>query len=157
MKKLALIWCQSRNGTIGHNGKIPWHLPEDLAYFKKLTKGHAVIMGRKTFDSLDGALPFRRNIVVSSGKFSGPDIEVFTSLQDAIKSAYSTDNMPFVIGGAEIYRQTLPIATHLYMTEIDLNLKGDTSFPEIDPNEWILESDVVGKTDFLRFKTYRRA
>jgi dihydrofolate reductase len=157
MKKLALIWCQSRNGIIGKNGKIPWHFPEDMKHFQTLTKGHAVIMGRKTFESLDKALPYRRNIVVSSRNFHIPGAEVYTSLHEAIKEAYSTDNMPFIIGGAEIYRQTIAIATHLFVSEIDLHLDGDVKAPEIDSNDWVLESENDSNSTFLSFKEYRRS
>lgn len=157
MKKLALIWCQSRNGIIGKDGKIPWYFPEDLRRFKDLTTGHAIVMGRKTFESLDKALPYRRNIVVSSRNFHAPEIEVFTNLQDAIKEAHYTDSMPFVIGGSEIYRQTISIATHLYVSEIDLHLSGDANAPEINHNEWILEYEKKSKSPFLSFKEYKRS
>lgn len=156
MKKLALIWCQSRNGVIGKNGKIPWHFPEDLKRFKDLTKGHAIIMGRKTFESLDKALPYRRNIILSSRKFQAPDVEVYTSLQEAIKEAHSTDNMPFIIGGSEIYRQTIVVATRLYVSEIDLHLDGDAKAPDINPNEWVLEKEEESKSPFLTFKEYKK-
>ncbi|MGB8223815.1 MAG: dihydrofolate reductase [Polyangiales bacterium] len=127
---LALIAAVARNGVIGKDGTLPWHLTEDLKRFKKTTVGHAVIMGRKTHDSIGRPLPGRRNIVISRAAgavFSG--CEAARNLDEAIALARSTDPCPFVIGGASIYEEALPLATELHLTTIDEDVEGDTHFP----------------------------
>ena len=131
---LALIAAVSRNGVIGARGKVPWDLPEDRAHFRNATLGHAVIMGRRTWDEKGQALDGRRNIVVSraaavSGE--GPR-EVVPTLDEAIARARQTDAQPFVIGGAEIFRLALPLATRLVLTELTFDAEGDTFFPPFD-------------------------
>ncbi|MEM7436737.1 MAG: dihydrofolate reductase [Myxococcota bacterium] len=127
---LALIVAVSRNGVIGKDGTLPWRFPEDLRHFKRTTLGHAVIMGRKTFESIGRPLPSRRNIVLSrdaSAAFEG--CETATSLDEAIALARETDDLPFVIGGASLYEEALPLATEIYLTRIDQDIEGDTFFP----------------------------
>lgn len=135
--RLALIAALASNGTIGLAGDMPWHIPEDLAYFKRTTKGRTVVMGRKTWDSLGRALPHRRNIVVTSNTAAEfPGAEAAHSLAEALAMC-AEDELVFCIGGAVLYAQALPLAQHLYLTEIGLAIEGDTLFPEIDPNQWV--------------------
>jgi dihydrofolate reductase len=144
---LSLILALADDGTIGHEGKIPWDLPADRTRFRKLTMGHAVIMGRKTWESLPALVrPFkgRRNIVVSGvGKVDPAGAEVWGSLAGAIAAARLTDAEPFIIGGAEIYRQALHLATRIYLTEVYLSPGGDTRFG-FDRGRWYPErADLV--------------
>lgn len=138
-----MIVAVARDNAIGIGGDQPFFIREDLRHFKQLTMGHAIIMGRKTFEALPkGALPGRRNIVVSRrDSLILPGAEVFGSLDEAVKAARAADSEPFVIGGGEIYRHSLNVATRLYVTEIDADVPGaDTFFPAIDPSVWRLTS-----------------
>jgi len=126
---LALIIAVARNGVIGKGGALPWHVSEDLKHFKKTTEGHAVIMGRKTHDSIGRPLPRRRNIVVSrTRRAQFPGCESASTLEEAIALARETDPCPFVIGGASLYEKALPLATEIYLTTIDEEVEGDTYF-----------------------------
>lgn len=133
----------ARNRAIGRNGTLPWHLPEDLANFKRITWGHAVIMGRHTFESLPhGALPGRRNIVVSTTLDTLPGCEVCASFDEALKLCPQTGNGDtsqevFVIGGATLYQAALPLAKKMYITLVDQEPQdADTFFPEFDTCKW---------------------
>lgn len=123
--------------VIGIENRLPWHLPADLQYFKKVTLGKPVIMGRKTFDSIGRPLPHRRNIVVSRDRhFRHDGIEVFHSIEDAMR-AVSDAEEAMVIGGASFYAQMLPMANRLYITLLhDNNIDGDAFFPKWDDREW---------------------
>lgn len=135
MENLSIIVATAANGGIGKDNKLPWHLPEDLKYFKRLTTGHPVIMGRKTFESMGKALPNRRNIVISHKKdLSYPDAEVVNSLESAVSLCGGVET--FVIGGAEIFKLALPVVSTLYITEIHSNFEADTFFPPLNPVEW---------------------
>jgi dihydrofolate reductase len=126
---LCLVLAIAKNGVIGNNGKVPWRVPEDLKHFRASTTGHAVIMGRKTWDEVGKPLPNRRNLVVTrSTDLQLEGAEVVSSLDEAIARARTTDSEPRVIGGAEIYRLALPKATRVLLTEIDLEPEGDTFF-----------------------------
>ena len=117
MQKLSLIVAMTPDGLIGSGGVVPWRLPDDLRRFKRLTTGHAVIMGRKTHESIGRALPNRRNIVVTRGTTAfAPGIERASSLSEALAAARQFDDSPFVIGGAEIYALALPLASNLEVT-----------------------------------------
>jgi len=134
---LSLIVAVARNGVIGRDGALPWHVPEDLKHFKRLTTGHAIVMGRRTFESIGRALPNRRNLVVSRTLIDVPSgVEVFPSLAAALTAARTTDDAPFVIGGAALYAEALPLATTIYLTEIARDIDGDVRFPPIDPAEF---------------------
>jgi dihydrofolate reductase len=129
---LCLVLAVAKNGVIGKDGQVPWRVPEDLKHFRRSTLGHAVIMGRKTWDEVGKPLPERRNIVVSrKAHLRLEGAEVATSLDEAIALARTTDEEPRVIGGAEIYRLALPLATRVLLTEIQLEPEGDTFF-ELD-------------------------
>lgn len=126
---LALVLAVSRNGVIGKDGKVPWYIPEDLKHFRRVTTGHAIIMGRRTWDEVKKPLPNRRNLVVSRKEgLTLPGAEVASTLEEAIALARTTDPEPRVIGGAEIYRLALPLATKIYLTEVDRDVEGDTFF-----------------------------
>ena len=135
---LTLIAAVARNGVIGKDHRLPWHLPADLKHFKELTTGRAVIMGRKTWESLPEKfrpLPDRRNIVVTrNAGYRAEGAVVVTSLPAALATAQSDE--PFVIGGAELYAAALPLADRLQLTEIDAAFDGDTRFPALAPREW---------------------
>lgn len=137
---LVIIAAVARNGVIGAGGKLPWHLPDDLKHFKALTLDHAIIMGRKTYESIGRPLPRRRNLVVSRRPdFAPAGVEVHPSLASALEAAHhGGDDSPFVIGGAELYAQALPLATRLELTEVHETVEGDVYFPIYDPLAWQL-------------------
>ncbi|RPI05514.1 MAG: dihydrofolate reductase [Ignavibacteriae bacterium] len=124
--KLIIIAAIARNRTIGKNGKLPWHLPEDLARFKQMTIGQTVVMGRKTFESLDRPFPNRLNIVISSKVING--VTSYPSLEFALQ-ALSGKKEVFVIGGARLFAEALKIADELRLTLIDRDVDGDAYFP----------------------------
>lgn len=128
---IVIIAAIAANGTIGDAGKIPWHISDDLKRFKRLTMGHPIIMGRKTYESLGKPLPGRRNIVLTRQP-TGPD--QFSSIEAALKSC--GDATIFIIGGAEIYRLALPVADTLQLTHVHRDAPGDTKFPDYDKTEW---------------------
>ena len=154
---LALIVAVSKNGVIGAAGGLPWHIPEDLKYFRKNTVGHAIIMGRATWDSIGRPLPRRRNIVVSRQrdlKLEGA--EVFHHLDDAIAAAREHDDEPRIIGGATIYEAAFPLATRLLLTEVQRNVEGDTFFPQWDPGNWREVARTPGSTEGVVFRDLER-
>jgi dihydrofolate reductase len=159
---IALVAAVARGGVIGRDGGVPWHLAEDLARFKSLTTGHTVVMGRKTWDSLPERfrpLPGRRNIIVTRDPdWLADGAEPAGSLEDALALA-AEDARVFVIGGAQIYRQALPLADELLLTEIDLVVEGDAFFPEFnraDFDERSREAHVAEDGTRFAFVDYRR-
>lgn len=134
---LAIIVCVAKNNAIGLNGGMIYHQRADLKRFKDLTTGHTVVMGRLTFESLPkGALPNRRNIVLTRGDRSFPNTEVFPSLQEALKHCGEEEKV-FVIGGSSVYGESLPLADELYLTFVDdIPAEADTFFPQINFEEW---------------------
>lgn len=155
---LALISAVARNGVIGVDNTLPWHLPEDLKHFKALTMGSPMIMGRKTFESLPGLLPGRRHLVVSrNAGWHAPGAEAYSSLEAAVAAA---GEHAFVIGGGELYLLALPLANMLYLTEVDLAPTGDAIFPEVDRSVWhetARDAHVAANGIAYAFVTYRRA
>jgi dihydrofolate reductase len=138
---ISLIAAVTRNNVIGKNNDLPWHLPDDMKYFMQTTKGHHVIMGRKNYDSIPEKfrpLPNRTNIIVTRQKdFNAPGCIVVNSLEDGLQhSRQAGEQEVFVIGGAEIYNQALPVANRLYLTEIQGEVDGDTFFPKIEKDHW---------------------
>lgn len=130
MPRLALIAAVATNGVIGHNNTLPWRLPDDLKYFKELTSGHPIIMGRKTWDSLGRPLPNRRNIVISrNSTLSLAGAEVCGDIAQALALCGDAE-VVFVIGGREIYQLALPCAQTLYLTEVHASVTGDVYFPD---------------------------
>jgi dihydrofolate reductase len=136
MKSLSLIVAHAKNNVIGINNTLPWHLPEDLKRFRALTTGHHIIMGRKTYESLGRLLPGRTTIIVTRNKdFKVEGALIAHSLQAALVLA-AGDAEPFVIGGAELYKDGLKLATKLYITEVQTEVAGDAFFEPIDLNLW---------------------
>ena len=134
--RVYLVAAVARNGVIGREGKLPWHLPEDLRHFKKLTLGHPVIMGRRTWESLGKPLPGRDNIVVTrQAGFEAPGASVAASLEAAI-ALCAGEPVAFVIGGADLYAAALPLADGLVLTGIQQDFEGGTRFPEWDRKAW---------------------
>lgn len=137
--KLNLIYARAANGVIGKDGQMPWHLPEDLAHFKQLTSGCPVIMGRKTWDSLPARfrpLPGRRNIVITRQEnWHENDVQRLSSLREALQICESSPTV-WVIGGAQIYAQALPLADAIEVTEIEGDYEGDAFAPELG-SEWV--------------------
>ncbi len=161
--KISIIVAVSRNGVIGKEGKIPWKLPGDLAYFKDLTTGHAIAMGRKTFESLRRPLPDRQNIVITKQKhYLAPGCTMADSLEDAIQKAKGEE--VFIIGGGEVYREALPLAHKIYLTLVNHDFEGDTFFFPLDPNVWrlvdrkpgIIDEKNVHPHEFLIFEKVKR-
>ena len=136
---ITLIVASARNGVIGADNAIPWHLPDDLRFFKRTTLGHPIIMGRKTYASIGRPLPKRQNIVVTRNKaFSAPGIDVVHGLSEAFALARETGTTEcFVIGGGELYRHSLPIADRLHWTRVEAEVEGDVRFPEPGP-DWAM-------------------
>ncbi len=157
MKPLALIVAWARRAVIGRDGGLPWHEAEDLAHFKQTTLGHAILMGRKTHESIGRALPGRRNLVISrQAGYAAEGCEVFSSLQAAIEAARETDEEPIVIGGAAIYEAALPQVTRMFVTFVNRDVEGDTFFPNHDPDDWRETSRVVSESGELVFRTLER-
>ena len=135
--EISIIVATSKNNVIGSDGGIPWHLSADLKRFKALTTGHPIVMGRRTFESIGRPLPGRRNIVISNSVNAIEGCDVIKSVDDLLNDK-SLDGMIFIIGGGEIYKQFLPYAKKVYLTEVETEIAdGDTFFPELNPMEWI--------------------
>ena len=133
---VTLVVAYAANRTIGVNNTLPWRLPGDLAHFKRTTLGRPIVMGRKTWESLGRPLPGRRNIVISrNADYIASGAEVFTSLTDALAACLAEDAV-CVIGGAQIYAQALPLATHIEATEIQAKVDGDAHFVELPASQW---------------------
>ena len=133
---ISLIVAASRNGVIGKDNKLPWHIPDDLKRFKTLTMGHPVLMGRKTFESIGKPLPGRTNIVVTHQKdFACCGALTAPSLEEALRITEKETEV-FVIGGAQIFEQALPLADQIYLTRINRDFEGDTFLFPIDPAAW---------------------
>ncbi|WP_018467535.1 dihydrofolate reductase [Calidithermus timidus] len=140
---LSLVVAMAENRVIGRGNALPWRLPGDLKRFRRLTMGHPVIMGRKTYESIGKPLPGRTNIVVTrTPGYSAPGCTVVGSLEAALKAADGAPHQPpehretFVIGGAELYAQALPLARRIHLTLVHAELEGDAFFPEFDLGEW---------------------
>ncbi len=146
---VALIVAAARNGVIGRNNELPWRLPEDLKYFKAVTLGKPVIMGRKTHESIGRPLPGRLNIVVSrqARESQSSDLHWVTGIETALELARrerpDADEI-IIMGGEEIYRQSLPLADRVYLTRVDLEVEGDAHFPSLSDEEWRLSDEQPG-------------
>ncbi len=142
---VSLVAAVARNRVIGLRGALPWRLPADLAFFKRLTMGHTVLMGRRTFEYLKRPLPGRRNLVLSRDpRFSAPGCTVVHSVQEAMSGE---SGELFVIGGQTLFEAFLPLAQRLYITHLDEDFPGDTWFPVIDEKVWKVESSSAGTVD----------
>ncbi|MBP9099343.1 MAG: dihydrofolate reductase [Ferruginibacter sp.] len=146
---ISLIVAASTNNAIGKNGQLLWHLPNDLKYFKNTTWGMPVIMGRKTFESVNKPLPGRFNIVITKQEaWSAENVETAKDLSEALQKAADTNCKEiFIIGGGEIYNQSIELADKLYMTRIHTELEADTFFPAIDESVWELKHNLDFEAD----------
>ena len=156
---IAIIVAIAKNNVIGSRNELPWYLPEDLKRFKQLTTNHTVIMGRKTYESiitrLGKPLPSRKNIVITShpDSISQEGVVLFPSLQEALL-AHKNDGLIFIIGGAQLFAEAIPLADTLYVTHVDKEYDGDVFFPTIDWSQW---SKVQEQTfDGFRFADYHK-
>jgi dihydrofolate reductase len=155
MEPLVLVVAVSENGVIGKGGTLPWRLPEDLQHFRRMTEGHVVIMGRRTWDEVGKPLPKRRNIVVSRTlEQAPPGAELARSLDEALVLARRTDTEPRVIGGSELFREALPRATRVHYTEVKSVVDGDTFFPPWDRAGFVETERRKG--DGVEFVTWER-
>ncbi|WP_295938892.1 dihydrofolate reductase [uncultured Alistipes sp.] len=138
---ISIIVAVAENGVIGDKNTLLWHISEDLKHFKAVTTGHPVIMGRKTFESLGRPLPNRTNVVVTRQDTEIPGCTVVHSLEEAV-ALFPADEEIFIIGGAQIYGQALPLADRFYLTRVFHSYEGDTHFPEWDERQWkLIESE----------------
>ena len=143
MVALAVIVAAAENGVIGRDNALPWHLPEDLRYFKRVTMGKPIVMGRKTYESIGRPLPGRANIVITRSKgWFAEGVSVVHSLDEALRLAADIARMDgieelMVIGGAEIYAHAIPRAERLYLTQVHADVKGDALLPDIDWSRWL--------------------
>lgn len=157
--RISIIAAVARNGVIGRDNAMPWHLPDDLKRFRALTTGHPIIMGRRTHESLGRPLPERRNIVISRDPaFVAPGCEAMPAL-DAALAACAGASEVFIIGGAQLYAAALPLADRLQLTEIEADFEGDTRFPPFDRRQWCETARERGRAeaDFgYDFVTYER-
>lgn len=150
---LTIVVAMAKNRVIGHQGGLPWQLPADLKWFRKVTMGKPVIMGRKTFDSIGKALPGRDNIVITrNSNFSAPEVTVASDLEDAIAiaEAFAINrevNGIAIIGGAQVYEQALPLVSRLYVTEVEADIEGDAFFPDYDLADWSQTEEQVIEPD----------
>lgn len=158
---VSLIVAASENGVIGNGGQMPWHLPADLAFFKKTTTGHCLIMGRGTFESLPGALPNRKNIVITRNRaYKAKDALVVPSIEAAL-AASACDDEPFIAGGAQLYRAAASVVSRAYITRIHTTTAGDATFDFPSNHLWELVDERVHAADeknkfAMTFQEYRR-
>jgi len=144
---ITIIVAAAENNVIGNENKLIWHLSDDLKRFKDLTKGHHVIMGRKTFESMPKALPNRTNVIITRKKdYIAENAIVVNSLEEALKIS-SDDPQPFIIGGGEIYKMSMNISDKIELTRVHHDFEGDTIFPEIDNENWIESNRVLKSKD----------
>ena len=135
---LSIIVAVTRNGIIGRDGSMPWHLPDELRYFKKITWGKPIVMGRKTHQSIGKALPGRDNIVITTNpEFDAPGCQVVNSFEQALAATADADEV-MIIGGSSLFEEAMPRAERLYLTLIDADLDGDVRFPDWQPDDWQL-------------------
>lgn len=138
---ISLLVAHDPNRVIGKNNDLPWHIPEDLRYFKEQTMGKGIVMGRKTFESIGRPLPGRLNIILTRNKdYSAEGAEVVHSMEEAVRLASDMHEEVMIIGGSDIFRMSLPVADRLYITYVDQEFEGDTYFPPYSEEEWALVS-----------------
>ena len=158
--RVVLVAAVAANGIIGASGRLPWHIPEELKHFKRLTLGHPVIMGRRTWESLGRPLPGRENIVVTRSRgYDAPGAHVAASLEAAL-ALCTGEPVAFVIGGTQLFKESLPIAAGLVLTEIQRDYEGDTWFPAWDRSQWResqREAHTAGDGTRFDFVRYERA
>ncbi|MEM6723347.1 MAG: dihydrofolate reductase [Bacteroidota bacterium] len=147
--KISIIVAQTENRVIGKNNDIPWYLPADLKYFKKVTTGHHIIMGRKCYESIGRPLPKRTNVILTRRiDFHAEGCVVTHSLDEALDIARQNGEAEaFIIGGGEIYKLAMPLVDQIYLTQVHTELEGDIYFPELDPEKWQLEWSEAHQAD----------
>ena len=153
--RLSLIVAMGRNRVIGADGKIPWHLPNELKLFKSLTMGHHIVMGRKTYESINRLLPGRTSVIVTRQRDYAVAGAVVVHSVPAALAACCGDSECFVIGGADLFRETLPLADRLYLTTVDAEPPGDTFMPDVDSAEWGVTSSEAFPPDDKHAHGYR--
>jgi dihydrofolate reductase len=144
---ISLLVAMDRNHVIGLNNGMPWHLPKDLRFFKEKTTGNTIIMGRKTYNSMGGALPNRENVVLTRSQTEFPEnVKVINNLETVIEwNTANPEKEYFIIGGGNIFNQVIDIADRMYITRIDHSFSGDTYFPTYSEDNWHLTSNVKGE------------
>ena len=157
---ISVIVAVAENGTIGDKNTLLWHIKEDMKHFRTLTTGHPVVMGRKTYDSLGRPLPNRRNVVITRQDIAIEGCEIAHSLEEAL-SLFTPDEEVFVIGGAQIYAEAMPLADRFYLTVVEHPYEGDTAFPKWDREAWqLVSSERFEQGESyphpFRFETYER-
>ena len=157
---ISVIVAVAENGTIGDNNTLLWHITEDMKRFRQLTMGHPVVMGRKTYDSLGRPLPNRRNVVISRQDLAIEGCEVAHSLEEAL-ALFQAEEEVFIIGGAQIYAEAMPVADRFYLTVVEHPYEGDTLFPAWNPLDWqLIELERFEQGSAypypFRFETYER-
>lgn len=157
---ISVIVAVAENGTIGDNNTLLWHITEDMKRFRQLTTGHPVVMGRKTYDSLGRPLPNRRNVVISRQDLAIEGCEVAHSLEEAL-ALFQAEEEVFIIGGAQIYAEAMPVADRFYLTVVEHPYEGDTLFPAWNPLDWqLIEMERFEQGSAypypFRFETYER-
>ena len=158
VKMISIIVAKAQNNIIGGNNKLLWHISDDLKRFKEITSGNIIIMGRKTFESLPGVLPNRKHIILTRDKNFSVDNENVEVIHNADQIINNYKNSPveaFIIGGGEIYKEFLPHANNLYLTEVLKDFEGDTSFPQVNLENWVVDysSDILTNAkDGLQYK-----
>lgn len=166
---IAHIVAAAKNGVIGRSGELPWSIPEDMKWFRERTKGHALIMGRKTFDSVEHPLPNRLNVIITRQKSYTPKakstektpIHVVTTIEEAVayckQEAHKFGNEIFIIGGGEIYHQSVPFVDTIYLTRIHRDYAGDATYPDPDPKQFKLVEQIDrSEPEPFSFLTYKR-
>ena len=154
---LSIIVAKASNNIIGGDNKLLWHISQDLKRFKEITSGHTIIMGRKTFESLPKILPNRHHIVITRDKnfkVDSPSVEVVNDINTVINKYENSSEEVFIIGGGEIYKFLLPNIKKLYLTRVYKDFNGDTKFPEINLDDWSIDSQseiLTNETDNLKF------
>jgi dihydrofolate reductase len=144
---LSIVVATGNNGEIGKDNRLLWHLPADMKYFKNLTTGHPIIMGRHTYDSIGKPLPNRRNIVITRQKdLLIEGVDVVNSLEDAIELVKDAPEI-MVIGGADVYKQALPLAKRIYITRVDTEPDADRFFPELNADDWNIHVNISNPAD----------
>ncbi|MFA8439526.1 dihydrofolate reductase [Pueribacillus sp. YX66] len=145
---ISFLVAMDRNRVIGKDNDLPWKLPADLAYFKKLTTGHTVVMGRKTYESIGRPLPNRQNVILTRDKqYTAENCVVIHSVEEALELMNKKEDKYFIIGGSDLFEQFLPYVDRMYITFIDETFEGDTFFPEVDMSNWKLVLKQKGKKD----------
>ncbi|MFD1707214.1 dihydrofolate reductase [Siminovitchia sediminis] len=145
---ISFLWAQDENGLIGNQNKLPWHLPADLKYFKKITMGHPIVMGRKTYESIGKPLPGRTNIILTTDlSYQAEGCLIFHTKEELLDWIDNDKSEVFITGGSEIFKLFMDQADRLYVTKIKGVFKGDTYFPDINWEEWRLLSSEKGPKD----------